>query len=110
MFFSYTRRRHPKIVIISYSTYPIKLNIFQLILSIVISALKGWLILKKREKKERGQKSQYKRKERQPSFFRLGSYVIPNAIVELDIHHLLSPLIVTIILIFHFIHCTHMHI
>ena len=50
----------------SYSTYPIKLRLSQLILPTIIIALKGMADPKKGEKKERGQKSQYKRKERQP--------------------------------------------
>ena len=65
----------------SYSTYPIKLHLFQLILPTVISALKGLADLKKeRKRKERGQKSQRKRKEKdnQVLILRLGRYVIPK--------------------------------
>ena len=54
----------------SYSTYPIKLQLFQLMLPTSTSALKGLadLYLKNDDKKkERGQKSQCKRNERQPS-------------------------------------------
>jgi len=61
----------------SYSTYPIKLQLHQLILPTVNIELKGMDDLQKeREKdrrkeknKERGQKSQCKRKERQPNPF-----------------------------------------
>jgi len=49
----------------SYSTYPIKPKLSQLILPTVIIELKGMANLEKREKKkERGQKYQCKRKER----------------------------------------------
>ena len=53
MFYSYTGRRHPKIFIMSYSTYLVKLRLFQLILPIVISALKGLGDLKEREKEKK---------------------------------------------------------
>ena len=62
----------------SYSTNLIKLQLFKLILPIVISAIKGWLMYKKRDKKkERGQKSQCKKKkDNQVLVLRLGRYVI----------------------------------
>ena len=100
----------------SYSTYPIKLQLFQLIFPIVISALKGLANLKKRErekKKEREKKRKRtkgpKRKERQPSpYSQIREVCYPQgAIVELDIHHHSSPFTINII---YFIHCTHMHI
>jgi len=72
MFYSYTGRRHPKIfiTIISFSTYPIKLDLFQLKLPTAISALKGLADLKKeRKRKERGQKSQKKREKIAKSLF-----------------------------------------
>jgi len=84
MFYSCTRRRHPKIfiAIMCYSTYLIKLQLFQLILPTVISALKGLADLKKRKKrekrKERGQKSQKKMRDNQVLILRIGRYVVPN--------------------------------
>jgi len=113
MFYSYTRRRHSKIsvAIISFSTYSIKLQLFQLILPTTISALKG-LAVKKNKKRRKRTKVPKKKKRKQPSPSlqnREVSYP-QGAIVKLDIHHQLSPHIITIILITHFIHCTHMHI
>ena len=63
-------------------------------------------------RKERGQKSEYKRKERQPSpYSQIREVCYPQgASVELDVHYQLSPLITTFILITYFIHFTHMHI
>jgi len=68
MFYSYTKKGHLKIFIsiISFSTYPIKLQLFQLTIPTTISALKGLVIQKKEKIKEREQKSQ-KRKKKQPS-------------------------------------------
>jgi hypothetical protein len=88
MFYSYTRRRHPKISVMSYCTYPIKLQLFLLILPIAISALKGLVDLKKGEKgkekrerekrKERGQKVPKEKKDNQVLILILGRYVIPK--------------------------------
>jgi len=47
MFYSYTRREYPRISIMSYSTYPIKLQLSQLILPTIIIALKEMADLKK---------------------------------------------------------------
>jgi len=60
-----------------------------LILPTFISALKGLAVIKKEKKKERGQKSECKRKERQPSPYSQTREVCypQGAIVELDIHH-----------------------
>ena len=65
----------------SYSTYPIKLQLFQLMLPTAISALKGLADLcLKNEKKERKDKSPNakEKKDSQVLVLRLGSYVIPN--------------------------------
>jgi len=83
MFHSYTGRGHPKIliIIISFSTYPIKLQLFQLILPTAISALKGLADLKKRRKGEKKRKRTNVPKERKSSqvlIFTLGMYVIPK--------------------------------
>ena len=97
----------------SYSTYPIKLQLFQLILPIVISALKGLADLKKEEKEKKRKRTKGpKRKEIQPSpCYQIREVCYSRgAIVELDVHHQSSPLITTFILIIHFIHCAHMHI
>jgi len=67
MFDSYTGRRHKKYSM-SYSTYLIKLQIFQLILPTIISALKGLADLKiereRERKKERGQKVPMQKKRK----------------------------------------------
>jgi hypothetical protein len=61
-----------------YSTSPIKLQLFQLILPTTISALKGFTIKKREKRKERGQKSQKKRKTTKSLFSKLGKYFIPK--------------------------------
>jgi len=63
MFYSYTRRRHPKISVMSYSTYPIKLQLFWLILPIAISALKGLVDLKMERKEKKKEKERNEKKE-----------------------------------------------
>ena len=87
--------------------FPLKLQLFQLILPTVISALKGLADLKKRKIKERRKKSQKEKKDNQV-LIREVCYP-QGANVGLDIHHQSSPLIFYHSY-HHFIHCTHKHI
>ena len=86
----------------SYSTHLLKLQLFQLILPSVISALKRLAYLK-REREERKEKEEDKRPKRKgkiaKSRFQIREVCYPQGvIIELYIHHQSLPLITTFIM------------